>query len=237
MNKLFQKYKLIVITLLFILISQLFNSCGIVEIKGKVIDTNKNPLAVNVIWQNLASGDTIDNMQNDPITGDYKYLLPQKIHYGYTFTKVGYFPVFRNIDLSDNNEFYTNEEDIVLIMLSVKELIAKGSFTVENVFFDNNSRIMKQGSQYSLKILANFLNENNISKIEVHGYTDSKGDDTYNIGLSTGRAESVCDYLRGNGCPKITFIPKGFGKANPIASNDTEQGKSKNRRVEIKIIK
>lgn len=233
----FSKTNLLFISLFFISITFLINSCANVEIQGKVYNINNKPLQVNVLWQNLATGDTLDVIQNDSLTGEYKRTLSEKFFYGYTFTKKGYFPVFRSIDLRNNNEVYTNEEDIVLTMLTVDEVLAKGTFVVENVFFDNNSRIIKEGSQYSLKAIAKFLIENKISKLEVNGYTDTKGDDTYNIGLSMGRAEAVCGILRGSGCNRVTFIPKGMGKANPVASNDTEAGRAKNRRVEIKLIK
>lgn len=230
-------FKIIVVTLILSASSFLFNSCAIVEIKGKVVDSKKNPLSVNVIWQNLVTGDTIDNMRNDSLTGDYRYLLPQHIHYGYTFYKEGYFPVFKNIDLRNNNEVYTNEEDIVLTMLKVEEVIAKGSFVVDNVFFSNNSKMIDDGSKYALRAFGKFITDNKFTKLEVHGYTDATGDDSYNIKLSMARAETVSDFLRGFGCSQVSFTAKGFGKANPIASNETEQGRSKNRRVEIKIIK
>ena len=85
--------------------------------------------------------------------------------------------------------------------------------------------------------MSQFIIDNKLSKIEIHGYTDSIGDDTYNVNLSYGRAESVAEYLKQNGCNKVNFIPKGFGKASPISSNETELGRARNRRVEIKIIK
>jgi outer membrane protein OmpA-like peptidoglycan-associated protein len=74
------------------------------------------------------------------------------------------------------------------------------------------------------------------SLVDVYGHTDSTGSDTYNQSLSEQRARAVADYLivRGVGAGRIRS--QGFGETQPIASNDTEQGRAANRRVEIKIV-
>ena len=73
-------------------------------------------------------------------------------------------------------------------------------------------------------------------KIEISGHTDNKGSASYNQGLSERRAKSVVDYLvaRGISIDRLTFI--GYGLAQPIATNDTEEGRALNRRTEFKII-
>ena len=73
-------------------------------------------------------------------------------------------------------------------------------------------------------------------KVEVAGYTDSKGADAYNLKLSGERAESVRAYLVSKGVPAASLIAKVYGEANPIATNDTDAGRAKNRRVEFHVI-
>jgi outer membrane protein OmpA-like peptidoglycan-associated protein len=72
-------------------------------------------------------------------------------------------------------------------------------------------------------------------RLAVEGYTDSVGGDQYNQRLSEQRGSSVRDYLVGQGMPGSLVTTKGLGKADPVASNDTAQGRQQNRRVELVI--
>jgi outer membrane protein OmpA-like peptidoglycan-associated protein len=73
-------------------------------------------------------------------------------------------------------------------------------------------------------------------RIEIGGHTDAKGSDSYNLRLSENRAKSVVDYLVSKGLSENRLQYKGYGKMKPIDTNDTEEGRAKNRRVEFKII-
>jgi len=74
------------------------------------------------------------------------------------------------------------------------------------------------------------------SLIDVYGHTDSTGSDAYNQALSERRARAVADYLISRGVGYARIRSQGFGESQPIASNDSEQGRQANRRVEIKIV-
>ena len=67
----------------------------------------------------------------------------------------------------------------------------------------------------------------------VAGHTDSDGDDAYNKDLSQRRAQSVVDYLSSRGVENSNMIAKGFGEEQPVADNETTEGKAANRRVEL----
>ena len=69
--------------------------------------------------------------------------------------------------------------------------------------------------------------------IEIVGHTDSDGDDSFNQSLSERRAQAVADYLVKAGMPADRFKPMGYGSAQPIAANDTDEGKAKNRRIDF----
>jgi OOP family OmpA-OmpF porin len=71
----------------------------------------------------------------------------------------------------------------------------------------------------------------------VEGHTDNVGADAYNMNLSKERAKAVMDYLVSKGVPATKISSVGYGEEKPIASNETEEGRSKNRRVEIKAKK
>jgi outer membrane protein OmpA-like peptidoglycan-associated protein len=72
--------------------------------------------------------------------------------------------------------------------------------------------------------------------VDVYGHTDSVGDDSYNFQLSQRRALSVATYLNAQGVDAQRFAVTGFGESQPIAGNDTEQGRAANRRVEIQLV-
>ena len=71
--------------------------------------------------------------------------------------------------------------------------------------------------------------------LKVDGYTDGVGTDSYNQGLSERRAQAVALYLRDHGLKAEQFVAHGYGKANPVASNETAAGRAENRRVEITL--
>ena len=75
--------------------------------------------------------------------------------------------------------------------------------------------------------------EDNKSVILVTGYTDNTGNDSINIPLSQARAQSVANYLAGQGIPSNRINAQGYGAENPLASNATAAGREQNRRVEI----
>ncbi|MEO9636050.1 MAG: OmpA family protein [Parasphingorhabdus sp.] len=105
-----------------------------------------------------------------------------------------------------------------------------------NVTFPVNSSAISPAFQATLGDVANTLSSYEKSYVDVLGHTDSTGSDTYNQSLSERRAESVANFLANSGVQRARLATKGFGESQPIASNSTEEGRSANRRVEIKIV-
>nr|WP_199158641.1 OmpA family protein [Pedobacter sp. ASV2] len=101
----------------------------------------------------------------------------------------------------------------------------------EKIGFDFNSSVLKTESYPTLDKLSSVLRENG-GKVTVNGYASSEGTAAYNLKLSKDRANSVKTYLVNSGVSASQVATKGFGEANPIASNDTEEGRIQNRRVE-----
>lgn len=88
----------------------------------------------------------------------------------------------------------------------------------------------------TLDQVSNVLSDYPATMIDVYGHTDSTGSDAYNQDLSERRALSVADYLSGHGVRSERIATRGYGESEPVASNDTEDGRAQNRRVEIKIV-
>ncbi|ODU67176.1 MAG: hypothetical protein ABT11_20845 [Novosphingobium sp. SCN 66-18] len=104
------------------------------------------------------------------------------------------------------------------------------------VTFDTDSSAIKPTFRDTLDKVAQSLNQYPDSLIDVYGHTDSTGSDAYNQALSERRARAVADYLTSRGVSYSRIRSQGFGETQPVASNDTEAGRSANRRVEIKIV-
>lgn len=105
----------------------------------------------------------------------------------------------------------------------------------EQVLFAFNSDNLGSNAQTNLDKLVTILNKYPDTNITVLGHTDSKGTDAYNQGLSERRATSVVSYLRSHNIASSRLKAQGMGESDPIASNDTDEGRAQNRRVEFVI--
>ncbi len=108
--------------------------------------------------------------------------------------------------------------------------------TLNNIFFDIDKFDLKPESEVELKTVIQLLTANPQMKIEISGHTDNSGSDAHNKELSSNRAASVKTYLEKLGVAPLRLVAKGFGSSKPNASNDTEEGRAKNRRIEIRIL-
>ncbi|WP_248918941.1 OmpA family protein [Pseudomonas entomophila] len=103
------------------------------------------------------------------------------------------------------------------------------------VLFAFNSDRLEPGAQERLHSLLPKLNDPSVISIKVIGHTDSVGSDSYNQGLSERRASSVAEYLISQGLAPNKVTSQGRGESEPVADNDTEQGRAHNRRVELHL--
>ena len=113
----------------------------------------------------------------------------------------------------------------------LEELVLRG------VNFKTNSAELEPESAEILDGVVAVLRQRPDAKAEIHGYTDSRGSDAYNLKLSERRAASVVDYLAAHGITREGLRAVGFGKDNPVASNDTVEGRAQNRRVTVQFSK
>lgn len=110
------------------------------------------------------------------------------------------------------------------------------AYTFKNVNFESGKAGLLAGAMPELDGLLDFLKTNPSVKVEIGGHTDNVGNDEANRVLSEKRAKAVANYLISRGIASNRVIAKGFGENKPVASNETEEGRLKNRRVECKII-
>ncbi len=201
-------------------------------VKGTVMDAiTKKPLEASV--------DILDLEKNDPVYQDYSseeegYFLATITtgkDYALNIAKEGYLFYSGNFSLKGR---VTKDPFNIRVYLQPIEI--GGKVVLQNIFFATNKFDLQDESRTELQKLIDFLTQNPKLKIEVSGHTDNKGTMQANQVLSENRARSVYQYLIANGISADRLSFKGFGQTQPIASNDTEDGRSQNRRTEFKIV-
>ncbi len=103
------------------------------------------------------------------------------------------------------------------------------------ILFDTNSSTLKPKAKENIQKMVKTLQKYEDTNLTIEGHTDSRGSDAHNQKLSESRAKSVADYAKSLGLAENRITTTGFGEQNPVANNSTEEGRSQNRRVEIKI--
>ncbi|MGY4536371.1 outer membrane protein OmpA-like peptidoglycan-associated protein [Mucilaginibacter sp. UYNi724] len=201
-------------------------------VKGTVADKNtKAPLEAAI--------EIIDLQKNTPVFQDYSSAeggaflatLGAGKNYGLNISREGYLfysDNFSLIGLKDKKAFN------ISVLLSPIEVGNK--VILKNIFFDTNKFELKAESKAELQKLVEFLQLNKTVKIEIAGYTDNVGNEQANVTLSEKRANSVYQYLSANGIVATRLVYKGYGEAQPIAPNTTEDNRALNRRTEFMII-
>lgn len=206
----------------------------VVIVKGRILNKQNKPLAAQIKWQDLKSGEVLGNLNSNPRTGDYFIALPLGKFYGYFADKEGYYPTSGNLDLRNIKSDTTIIQDIILV--SQKEIESKQEkITINNIFFDYDKFDLRPESYYELDRFIKFYEKMGKKEIVIEGHTDNIGSNKYNLDLSEKRAKAVRDYLVSKGVEEKLLTLIGFGATRPIAPNDTEPNRQKNRRVEIRI--
>jgi len=143
-------------------------------------------------------------------------------------------PVWFVVEEVENKK---NPTIIATTITSVLDTIKIGeTLILPNIFFEFAQSSLLPDSYSELQRLLDFLIKNETVKIEISGHTDDQGSESYNQKLSMERAWAVYRYLIDNGIDSNRLSYKGYGKWRPVASNDTEENRARNRRTEILIL-
>jgi outer membrane protein OmpA-like peptidoglycan-associated protein len=109
----------------------------------------------------------------------------------------------------------------------------KGRVQLYGILFDLDQATLQPESTKQLQHVVSLMKENPDLRLEVQGHTDNQGSDNYNRELSQRRAETVVTYLGLFGIDSRRLVSKGYGESQPVNPNTTEEGRAKNRRVEL----
>jgi outer membrane protein OmpA-like peptidoglycan-associated protein len=199
-------------------------------VKGKVFDKKtKAGLPSTVELTDINTSHLVSKLQTDE-EGNYLVTLPIGKDYAFNVHRKGYLFYSENYNISETTDsIYTAD-------IPLQPIEANASVILKNVFFYTRKTDLKPESITELDNVVRLMNENPDMKILISGYTDNVGKPADNLKLSVGRATSVINYLLSKGVNNSRLSSKGFGADNPIADNNTDQGRALNRRTELSVV-
>lgn len=203
--------------------------------KGKIFDEKSEvPLGATIVVVDNEKDEVIGTYASNSETGKYLISLPAGKNYGINISKEGYLFSSHSFDLTNDSvsEYKEVKKDVALKKLEVGSRVV-----LKNIFFDYDKATLRSESKTELKRLKAVLVDNPNMSLEIGGHTDSRGSADYNARLSKNRAKAVVQYLIDNGIDESRLTYKGYGKSDPVATNETEEGRQENRRVEFKVTK
>lgn len=204
----------------------------VIIVRGRVLHAlTKEPLEASVRYELLPGGRQAGIARSNPSTGKYAVSLPAGALYGVRAEAPGFYPRSEQFSAKELKQYVEIERDLLLVPIADGAVVR-----LNNVFFDFGKHTLREESFPELDRLAMFLTANSAMNIELGGHTDNVGEDAANKTLSQNRVNSVLAYLTSKSIPATRLKAKGYGEANPVTTNDTEDGRQQNRRVEFTIM-
>ena len=170
--------------------------------------------------------------QNSKNNGEFLVCLPIGSTYAFNVAKKGYLFFSQSIKLDEANTAIEPFE----FHIQLKPIKPGNVLVLRNLYFKTDSYQILEESYNELEKLVVFLTDNPGLNIEIGGHTDHVGTEKYNLELSTKRALEVQSYLISKGIQEERLKSKGYGYSQAVGSNETEEGRSLNRRTEIKVL-
>lgn len=204
----------------------------VVLVSGRVLNAaTKQPIATAVTYESLTKGTTAGLARSEPKNGQYSIVLPAGDLYGFRAEYDGYYPVSDQLDTRLLNGYSEITRDLYLAPIQKNQTII-----LNNVFFEFRLSELRPESFAELNRLVEFLKSKPTVMIELAGHSDKVGTTAANMEISKNRVQAVKEYLESQGIEPARMKVVAYGASKPIDSNDTEEGRRRNRRVEFKIL-
>jgi OOP family OmpA-OmpF porin len=197
---------------------------------GTVFDVKTNK-PVNAKLEATLKNDKKVNYKVQVNSGQYEQEIQKLGRYVFTASAEGY------LNGVDSVEVISEDLTPVLKDIFLQPIEVGLTVRLKNIYFDFDKTTLKKESFIELNKVVDFLKQNPMVEIEIAGHTDSKGSDDYNLNLSQGRSQSVVDYIVSQGINSSRLTAHGYGETKPIDTNDTDDGRANNRRVEFTVVK
>ena len=205
-------------------------SIVIIQFKGHVYrkDTEE-PVAATITITDNETQSIVGVTNSNSFNGRFTTILPPRKNYNINVDLPDYLFYSENINIPDQIEYFEVSKEIYL-----EPIKQEGSVTtMRNIFFLPGESQLRVESEIELNNLYRKLMEDEEVEVEIAAHTDNQNESVVNKLLSQARAQTVMDYLVDKGVENERLFPVGYGDAFPIASNLTEEGRAKNRRLEI----
>jgi outer membrane protein OmpA-like peptidoglycan-associated protein len=203
----------------------------LIAFQGRTFNAHTHePISANVILENTETTRPY-RANSDDLTGNFLFYIPKEKHYEFTVKAPGYITFFEDMSLEPceaDDKIYRN-----IYLTPIENLQV---FTLNDLLFERSRPVLLEDSYPALEKLVGILLENPNLKIELAGHTDAIGSPKAKQLLSYRRVERIKEYLMEFGIDRKRIEIVGYGGSRPIAPNDSEENRSKNRRVEIKVL-
>ena len=207
----------------------------VVLVSGNVYNKKTGqPLSAALVYETLPEGTEAGNAISNPEDGAFKIVLPYDKNYLIKASADHFFAQSENLNLDSLVKAGYKEihKDLYLVPIEIGQVVR-----LNNVFFDFDKWDLRPESFLELNRVVKLLEENPAIVIEMSAHTDSRGSDEYNFKLSDNRARSVMEYILAKGIDPSRISSHGYGESQPVATNDTDDGRQLNRRVQFQILK
>ncbi len=201
-------------------------------LKGTVTDAiSRQPIKADIEIVDNEKNEIVTLTNSNSSTGKYMLSLPSGKNYGISVKAEGYLFHSENFNIPAATGYQEVIKDVILSKVGVGTKIV-----LKNIFFDYNKSTLRSESYPELERLRKLLDSYSDMRIEIGGHTDNRGALKYNTDLSEARAKAVVDYLVSAGIGRSRLEYKGYAYLQPIDTNDTDDGRQQNRRVEFKVL-
>ena len=199
---------------------------------GSVIDTTEGiePIVAKMEFYEPSTGKRRALVVSDT-TGSYTVSLPEPQAYAIEINASGYLYYLDILDYTSASGDEKLRQDFFLRKVEVGTKVV-----LDHIYFETGKAILRPESEEALNQVLRFLENNPSMRLEISGHTDNTGSLRINQKLSRDRASSVVNYLVGKGIPQEMLESKGYADTQPVAENNTTEGRTKNRRVEFIVL-
>lgn len=197
---------------------------------GRILDEDGvSTIQAALLFYHPGEDEPFTIIVSDSISGKFSFSVEEQGPFMIEIEANNYFYLSEIYQFPDDQTFTTKDFNLKKMETGVK-------FVVNNILFNSGKATLKPGSFESLNKLAILLIKNDEIRIEISGHTDNTGSASVNKRISKARALTVKNYIVSRGVEQDRIESKGYGFEQPIAPNDTKEGRAKNRRVEVKIL-
>lgn len=210
-------------------------------VRARVLNADTNePVAAAALFSDASTDKPFLKRRADIEKGEFLAVLPSGKTYALSVEEPGYLFYSDRFELTEPASADEPFELLILLQPIQEETataaVESKPIVLRNVLFETGSADLLQASMNEISRLKTLLEENPALRIRVQGHTDNAGDSAANLELSTRRAEAVKTALIEHGIDASRLESKGFGESNPMATNDTEEGRALNRRTEFLVL-